>query len=141
MPEVARNIAGIMQEGIINFRGRKRKPAEDPSYCSAKLRRQRSGRLASISEQKPEFDKVLEGSTNLPNKYLLEFLLLFYDYLSQDSGCGEEGKDVLSAGVLATMASKALAASSKEPLCYVLSELILYIESMFSKMIFFISTK
>ncbi|BDD60236.1 hypothetical protein MAP00_005381 [Monascus purpureus] len=114
-PKVAQTIAGTVQEGITNSRGRKRKSAEGPLYRPAKLRRQRIGRLASMFKQKPESDEVL-GSTKPRNEHLLKPSPLRHDSSSQGSRCGEEKKGVSRAGVLATMASKALAASSEDPL-------------------------
>ncbi|KAE8358565.1 hypothetical protein BDV27DRAFT_163459 [Aspergillus caelatus] len=135
-PEVARTIAKTMQESITNSRGRKRKLAEDPSYRPAKLRRQRIGFPASMSEQKPESDKVLGGSTKSHNEHLLKpspSLHDLHDHSSQAGGCGEEGNDVLPAGVLATMASKALATSSEEPLRRASPQSVPYTEPTSSK--------
>ncbi|GMG16930.1 unnamed protein product [Aspergillus oryzae] len=94
---------------------RKSPETEGPLYRPAKLRRQRIGRLASMFKQKPESDEVL-GSTKPRNEHLLKPSPLRHDSSSQGSRCGEEKKGVSRAGVLATMASKALAASSEDPL-------------------------
>ncbi|KAB8213056.1 hypothetical protein BDV33DRAFT_210576 [Aspergillus novoparasiticus] len=108
-PEAAQTIVGTIQEGITNSRGRKRKPAQDPSYRPPKSRRQRASPPAGISEDKPESDKTLGGSTKPRNRSPLKPSPL----LGDQDGCRNEEKEVLPAEVLATMASEVLAASSK----------------------------
>lgn len=108
-PEAAQTIVGTIQEGITNSCGRKRKPAQDPSYRPPKSRRQRASPPAGISEDKQESDKTLGGSTKPRNRSPLKPSPLLGD---QDD-CRSEEKEVLPAEVLATMASEVLAASSK----------------------------
>lgn len=91
-------------------------------------------------KQKPESDEVL-GSTKPRNEYLLKPLPLLHDSSSQGSRCDEEKKDISRAGILATMASKALAVSSKDLLRHASRESVPYIEPISSIIISTTPTK
>ncbi|KAB8213218.1 hypothetical protein BDV33DRAFT_210420 [Aspergillus novoparasiticus] len=138
-PAAARAIAGTMQEGITNSRVHKRKPTQDPLYRPQTLKRRRIGRPACISEDTPKSDKTLGGSPKPSNRSPLKPSPL----LSDQDGCRNEEKQVLSAGVLATMAREVLTASSKiqsvtssqpkDPSPHVFPESIPHKEPIFSK--------